>query len=154
VDKKTDVSFGQCGDLADFAIGEVVEKFKPDDFALIMGESFEDFDEVAVGFALFGNHGRTGFRGKLPRVVGFIERVHAVLLSEDVEAAVAADGVKPGFEFMFHVLPGLMAELEKGVLDDIAGAVGIAQKFPGIGQEEAFILGDGLLDPGLAGRGG
>ena len=72
---------------------------------------------------------------------GAFAEVEAVILAEDVEGAIPADGVEPGFEIVPHASWLGEVELEKRILHDIAATLDVSTEDAGcVGDKGAFML--------------
>jgi hypothetical protein len=78
---------------------------------------------------------------------GVVAEVEAVVFAEDVEGAIATDGVKPGFEVFADLGVVSDPEFEEGVLDDVTGSLGIPiEDAGGVTDERAFMFLERTLD--------
>jgi len=141
VEDEADVADGESGDVRDLLIRAIVLKFEFEDLLLIGGEGFDEVPDavgevldvgVVTGFLLGCGEQGEGC---------FIAELEALFLAEDIEGAVATDGVEPSFE----VFPDLGVigdpEFEEGVLDDITSPFGVPiEDAGGVADERAFMF--------------
>ncbi len=151
---EADVADGEASDLGDFLVGTVVLKFEFEDLLLVGGESLNEVPDAVgkvmdiglmSGLLLLG-----GDEGK----GDFIAEIHALLLAQDVERAVAADGVEPGFDVFLNLRVVGNPELEEGILHHVTSSFSIpVEDAGGVADESAFMVMERTLDQ-LVGFGG
>ena len=84
----------------------------------------------------------------------FIAEIHALLLAQDVERAVAADGVEPGFDVFLDLRVVCNPELKEGILHHVTSSFSIpVEDAGGVADESAFMVMERTLDQ-LVGFGG
>ena len=148
VQEKADIGNGEAGDATDFFITEAVLKFEADDLALIVRELLQGAPDVLEHFIAAGVFARVGVPVIEPvEVLVVVGEADAVLAAQDIEGAVAADGVEPSLEVFANAVGVGEVKLEEGVLHHIAGAFFISTKdSAGVGNEIAFVQGEGFLN--------
>ena len=144
---EADVANGEAGDFGDLLVGAVVLEFELEDFLLVGGEGFDQFPDAVgevldiglmAGFLMLGGEEGEG---------GIVAEVEAVVFTEDVEGAIATDGVEPGFEVFADFGVVSDPEFEEGVLDDVTGPFGIPiEDAGGVTDERAFMFLERTLD--------
>ena len=138
------VADGEAGDASDLLVGAIVEEFEPDDLALVGPELLHTAPDVLVKLTLDGEVAGIGVvtRGGFENII--IAEVEAVVLAEDVEGTVSADGVEPGFEIVPHTSGIGEVEFEERILHDIAATLDVSTEDAGcVGDEIAFMLVEG-----------
>jgi hypothetical protein len=152
VNEDADVAFLFLGDAADFEVAEAVGP-EVEGFALVGGECFDEGGEEVVELGLFGGVGGVGFAsvgiGRVRHRRGTPRRAFPTVSvgAEEVEGAVAADGVEPGGETVVEVGGGLVTEAEEDELDHVAGFVEAAEQALGIAQQPGLELVECGQDP-------
>lgn len=139
--QEADVGDGEAGDAADFFVAEAVLEFEANDFALIGWELFEGGPDVFEEFVAAGVFAGVWLPFVEPVEMAFVVgELQAMFASQDVECAIAADGVEPSFEVFADAVWVCEVEFEEGVLHDVAGAFFIAaEDAAGVGDEVAFV---------------
>lgn len=98
VQDESHIADRKAGDFGDLLVGAVVLKFEFKDLLLIRAERFHQIPNavrevlhvgLVAGFFLLGREEGKG---------GFVPEVEPLFFPEDVEGAIATDGVKPSFE--------------------------------------------------------
>jgi hypothetical protein len=141
------VANGEAGDFGDLLVGAVVLELEFEDFLLVGGEGFDKLPDAVgevldiglmAGFLVLGGEEGEG---------GVVAEIEAVVFAEDVEGAIAADGVEPGFEIFADFGVVSDPEFEEGVLDDVTGPFGIPiEDAGGVTDERAFMFMERTLD--------
>ena len=144
---EADVANGEAGDFSDLLVGAVVLEFEFEDFLLVGGEGFDKLPDAVgevldiglmAGFLMLGGEEGEG---------GIVAEVEAVVFTEDVEGAIATDGVEPGFEVFADFGVVSDPEFEECVLDDVTGPFGIPiEDAGGVTDERAFMFLERTLD--------
>jgi hypothetical protein len=147
VKNEADVADSEAGDFSDLLVGAVVLELEFEDFLLVGSEGFDEFPDAVgevldiglmAGFFVLGGKEGEG---------GVVAEVEAVVFAEDVEGAIATDGVKPGFEVFADLGVVSDPEFEEGVLDDVTGSLGIPiEDAGGVTDERAFMFLERTLD--------
>lgn len=144
VHDETDVSNAETGDVRDLLVGAVVHEFEANDLALVGAQLFDQFPYSCVQFVGISTFGGVEFEGRRGIDGVFVAPVHAVVLAEDIEGAVAANGEEPGFEAVADFGGVGEVKFEEGILDDIARFFDIpGEDAGGVGDEGGFILVEG-----------
>jgi hypothetical protein len=138
VDEEADVADAELGHFTDFLVAHLTLELEPDHLALVLGESLEEAQNFTMLVAA-----RDGLGGVISGVVNALNLLvlhvgHAFFFSEDVEATISTDGEQPRLERRAYRVRLLFEELDKGVLHDISGAVGIAQNAGGIADQRTL----------------
>jgi hypothetical protein len=125
------VADGEAGDASDLLVGAVVEKFEADDLALVGAEAVHTAPDVLVKFTLDGEMAGIGIvaGGRFEDFV--IAEVEAVVLAEDVEGTIPANGIEPGFEIVPHTGRLGEVELEKRILHHITATLDVSTEDTG-----------------------
>ena len=144
---EADVANGEAGDFGDLLVGAVVLELEFEDFLLVGGEGFDKLPDAVgevldiglmAGFLVLGGEEGEG---------GVVAEIEAVVFAEDVEGAIATDGVEPGFEIFADFGVVSDPEFEEGVLDDVTGPFGIPiEDTGGVTDERAFMFLERTLD--------
>lgn len=141
------IADGEAGDVGDFLVGAVVEKLEADDLALVRPQAVHAAPDMLVKLAIDGDLAGIRFmrgRGLKEFVLAEIE---PVVLPQDVEGTIPADGVEPGLEIVPHAGWLGEVELEKRILHDIAATLDVSTEDAGcVGDEVAFMLVEGTPD--------
>ena len=138
------VADGEAGDASDLLVGAIVEEFEPDDLTLVGTQLVHAAPDVLIKLTLDGEAARIGVvaRGGFEDFV--IAEVEPVVLAEDVEGTIPADGVEPGFEIIPHASRLGEVELEERILHHIAATLDVSPEDAGcVGDEVAFMLVEG-----------
>jgi hypothetical protein len=138
------VADGEAGDASDLLVGAIVEKFEADDLALVGPEAVHAAPDVLIELTLDGEV--AGIRivtgGGFENLI--VAEVEAVVFAEDVEGAIPADGVEPGFEIVPHASRLGEVELEERILHHIAATLDVSTEDAGcVGDKIAFMLVEG-----------
>ena len=89
----------------------------------------------------------TKLEAQIKDIANLRAEIEALLLAQDVEGAVPADGVEPGLDVLAHLVGLGEPELEEGVLHDIARPVNVTiEDACCVGNEAAVIEIESLLD--------
>lgn len=93
---------------------------------------------MVTGFLMLSRDEREG---------GFVAKVEALLFAEDVQSAIPADGVEPGFDVFLDFGVVGDPQFEESVLHDITGSFGISvEDAGGVADERAFMIFERTLD--------
>src|SRR3954468_22199453 len=112
-------------DFADLLVAEIVLKFQLKHLLLPGREGAENPEEKTAGLFLFEALGRRGLVARAPLEELLIEIRHSLFFPANVERSVAADGKKPFRRRVIELLPLLILQLHKSLLNDIAGPVAV-----------------------------
>lgn len=147
VKNEADVANGETGDFGDLLVGAVVLELEFEDFLLVGGEGFDQFPDTVGEILDIGLMAGLLVLGGEEGKGGVVAEVKAVVFTEDVEGAIAADGVEPGFEIFANFGVVSDPEFEEGVLDDVTGPFGIPiEDAGGVTDERAFMFMERTLD--------
>jgi hypothetical protein len=136
----SDVSDRQLGYLADFPIAEVVLKFELEHLLLPWRQGGDDAEKKTGRFFVLDLFVWGGTVRRFVFQNLFVEISNALFLSADVERAIAANREKPLRRRGIGLPAAASLQLDKGFLDDIAGAFAVA-------EDPGCILKEGQVEP-------
>ena len=135
------IADAEAGDFGDLLVGAVVHELEPNDFFLIGAELFHEVPDTLVQLMGDGVFTRVGIKadGHVEHV--FIAEIEPVILAQDIERTVPADGEKPGLEVVADLVGVGEVELEHGVLHDLSRALDVTiEDARRVGDEVALML--------------
>lgn len=141
VEKESDIGDTETGGTGDFLVTESMLKFEADDLALIMRELSHDIPYLIKHFLVIAPLFRPGLQGFKPVHGLAVVRVnHAIFLPQNIESAVAADGVKPGLAVLTDPVGISEVELEKSVLHHVTRPRLVTKNAASVGDERTLVL--------------
>ena len=103
-----------------------MHEFEANDLLLVRAELFHKFPDARMEFMRIGIFRGIWIKGDSPFQSIFIAKIKPVVLAENVQSAISADGEKPSFEIIPDFIWVREVEFEEGILDDIARAFVVA----------------------------
>ncbi len=141
VQKESDIGNTETGGTGDFLVTESMLEFEADNLVLILRELSHDIPYLFKHFLVIVPLFRPGLQGVNPVHGLAVVRVnHAIFLSQNIESAVAADGVKPGLEVVTDPVGIREVELEKSVLHHITCPRLVTKNAASVGDERTLVL--------------
>ena len=119
----------------DFLIAESLLELENDHIALVRGEPVEISVQLAHAFLVVSLLVWLECRASDFLPLDVVERLDALFLAQDVECPIPTDCEEPGFKALLDFIPILLAEPDEGVLDHVAGEIGIIEDGGGIADE-------------------
>jgi hypothetical protein len=110
-------------------------EFQADDLLLVGREPIDQIEDLGRRVAPLGERPGRRIGAFLHGQCAFRERLHALFLSPHVYRLIPANGVQPFHEVPVELGSILPPQLEKRLLDDVAGMVFIADDSPRVPQQ-------------------
>lgn len=141
VHDEADIADTESGDACDFLVRAVVQKLEAYDFALIGPQTVHTTPDVFVKLMHAGilRGVRLLIGGRIDDIL--VAKVQPLLLAQDVERTVAADGEQPGFKIFADSIRLREVKSQHRILYDIPRTLDVSTKDAGcVGDKSAFML--------------